>query len=249
MTEPDRIADSPATTSQGDASEALPLPIEGLGDISLADLLGQPGCPLCRLHGDSSARYLRALLWEGVNDVIFRERLSAGRGFCRRHAHETLAADRAQSGGSLGAAILLGSMARGRLGELKGLPTSRTRRAREAVRSASKSPVCPICDHVAAAERMAVDRLLARLADAPWRGALASAELCLDHLLRMWAAATDGRNADWAEVANAQIARVGELVGRLDAFAHHSSHDRRHLLTDAERLAADEAAAFLGGRR
>ena len=247
--EPDPEMGDRAPARKGDFSPGSPLPIEGLGDISLADLLGQPGCPICRLRRDSSERYLRALLWEGVNDIGFRERLSAGRGFCRRHAHETLAADRAQSGGSVGTAILLGSMARGRLGELKRLPTNRTRRAREAVRMASQPPSCPICDHVSAAERMAVDRLLARLTDARWRGALAFAELCLDDLLRMWATATDGRNPDWPEVASAQLARVEQLVGRLDSFAHHSSHDRRHLLTDAERRVADEAAAFFGGSR
>jgi hypothetical protein len=48
-------------------------------------------------------------------------------------------------------------------------------------------------------------------------------------------------------VAAAQLARIEQLVRRLDSFAHHSSHDRRHLLTDSERSAGDEAAAFLGG--
>lgn len=38
----------------GDAPSGPTLPIEGLGDISLADLLGQPGCPLCRLRRESS---------------------------------------------------------------------------------------------------------------------------------------------------------------------------------------------------
>jgi hypothetical protein len=247
--EPDPEADLPAPGPKAGAAAGSSLPIEGLGDIGLADILGQPGCPLCRLRRDSADRYLRALLWEGVNDIGFRERLSAGRGFCRRHAHETLAADRAQSGGSLGSSILLGSKARGRLAELRRLPMNRTRRAREAVRTAGQPAACPICEHVAAAERMAVDRLLARLSDAQWRGALASAELCLDDLLRTWAAATDSRNADWPEVATTQLERVERLIARIDSFAHNSSHDRRHHLTDAERGAVDEAAAFLGGRR
>jgi hypothetical protein len=246
--EPDPV-DDPGSPTKAGASAGSPLPIEGLGDISLADLLGQPGCPLCRLRRDSSERYLRALLWEGVNDIGLRERLSAGRGFCRRHAHEVLAADRAQSGGSVGAAILLGAMARGRLVELRRLPTNRTRRTREAVRTASEPAACPVCEHVAAAERMAVDRLLARLSDASWREALSTSELCLDDLLRTWAAATDGRHANWPEVAAVQVQRIERLVERLDSFAHHSSHDRRHLLTETERTAADDAAAFLGGGR
>ena len=246
--EPDPT-DDPGSAANGDSLAGLPLPIEGLGDIGLADLLGQPGCPLCRLRRDSSDRYLRALLWEGVNDIGLRERLSAGRGFCRRHVHEALAADRAQSGGSVGASILLGSMARGRLVELRRLPTNRTRRTREAVRAASQPAACPVCEHMAAAARMAVDRLLARLTDARWREALAASELCLDDLLRTWAAATDGRHAHWPDVAAAQLQRVERLIERLDSFAHHSSHDRRHLLTETERAAADDAAALLGGRR
>lgn len=223
------------------------LPIEGLGDISLADLLHQDGCPICRLRRDSSDRYLRALLWEGVNDIGFRERLTAGRGFCRTHARAVLATDRAQSGGSLGAAILLASATRTRLGELKRLPASRTRRTRDTVRAALQPPDCPICGHVATAERMAVERLLARLAEPAWLEAIASAELCLNDLLRVWSTATDGRNERWPEVAAAQLTRIERVVTRLDSFAHHNSHDRRHLLTDSERAAADDAAAFLGG--
>jgi CYTH domain-containing protein len=233
--------------SGDDSAAASRLPIDGLGDISLADLLGQAGCPLCRLRRDSTDRYLRALLWEGVNDISFRERLTTGRGFCREHAHAVLAADRAQSGGSLGAAILLGSAVRARLIELRRLPASRTRRARDAVRAAGQASECPVCGHVAAAERMTVDRLLARLADPLWREAMASADLCLDDLLRTWTTAIDDRNQHWPEVAAAQLARIEQLVRRLDSFAHHSSHDRRHLLTDSERGAGDEAASFLGG--
>jgi hypothetical protein len=232
----------------GNAPSEPPLPIEGIGDISLADLLGQPGCPLCRLRRDSSERYLRALLWEGVNDIAFRERLALGRGFCRRHSREILAADRAESGGSLGAAILLASVTRRRFDELRNLPARPRRKARKALEAAGEPAACPVCSHTAQADQMALDRLLVRLADPAWRRALQSAELCLDDLVRMWATASDGRHDTWPEVAAAQLARIERLVELLDAFALHSSHDRRHLLTDNERAAADEAAVFLGGR-
>ena len=232
----------------GDAPSGPTLPIEGLGDISLADLLGQPGCPLCRLRRESSERYLRTLLWEGVNDIGFRERLALGRGFCRRHSREILAADRAQSGGSLGAAILLASVTRRRLDELRNLPVRPGRRARKALDAVREPATCPVCSHIAQADQMALDRLLVRLADPAWRRALQSAALCLDDLVRMWATASDGRHEPWPEVAVAQLARIDGLVELLDAFALHSSHDRRHLMTDNERAAADEAAAFLGGR-
>jgi hypothetical protein len=228
-------------------ADASRLPIEGLGDIGLADTLEHGGCPLCRLRIESSERYLKALLWEGVNDVGLRARLAAGRGYCRAHHHDILKADRAQSGGSLGAAILFGAVARARLEELRDLPLRRTRGAREALRAARQPAECPVCHHVDRAERMALDRLLVRLTDPAWRQRVASAELCLDDLLGLWAAAVETRSAEWPEVAAGQLARIAALVARLDSYAHHSSQDRRHLLTDDERRAAGEAAAFLGG--
>jgi hypothetical protein len=238
--------EDPLSVETGDSPAESPLPIEGIGDISLADLLGKSGCPLCRLRRESSERYLRTLLWEGVNDIGFRERLALGRGFCRRHARELLAADRAQSGGSLGAAILLASIARRRLDELRSLPRQGWR-ARRDLNTLGEPAACPVCAHTALADQMAVDRLLVRLANPTWRRTMQSAELCLEDLVRMWAAASEGRHALWPEVAAAQLARIERLVELLDSFAHHSSHDRRHLLTDTERGAADEAAAFLGG--
>jgi hypothetical protein len=63
----------------------------------------------------------------------------------------------------------------------------------------------------------------------------------------MLSTATDRRVEHWPEVAATQLARIERVVTRLDSFAYHSSHDRRHLQTDSERAAADEAAAFLGG--
>lgn len=239
--------EDPVSGETGGSPSESPLPIEGIGDISLADLLGKSGCPLCRLRRESSERYLRTLLWEGVNDIGFRERLALGRGFCRRHAREILAADRAQSGGSLGAAILLASIARRRLDELRSLPARQGRRARRALNTLGEPAACPVCAHTTQADQMAVDRLLVRLADPTWRRTMQSAELCLEDLVRMWAAASEGRHALWLEVAAAQLARIERLVELLDSFAHHSSHDRRHLLTATERGAADEAAAFLGG--
>jgi hypothetical protein len=241
------VREHPGSGEAGDSPAESPLPIEGIGDISLADLLGKSGCPLCRLRRESSERYLRTLLWEGVNDIGFRERLALGRGFCRRHSREVLAADRAQSGGSLGAAILLGSVTRRRLDELRRLRAGSGRRVRRALGAIGAAAACPVCAHTVQADQMAVDRLLDRLADPAWRRAMQSAELCLDDLVRMWATASDGRNEPWPEVAAAQLARIERLVELLDSFAHHSSHDRRHLLTEAERAAADQAAAFLGG--
>jgi adenylate cyclase len=236
-----------AAFPQEDASSAPPLPIAGIGDIGLADAVRATGCPGCRVRRDSGAAYLRAVLWESVNDVGFRDALATGRGFCRRHSREILAADRAQSGGSLGSGILLASVVRRRLVELRGLPTGRSRRAGAALEAAGARPACPVCAQTDSAERMATDRLIARLTDPAWRQALASADLCLEHLLGAWATAVASRSENWPEVAAAQMLRIEHLVERLDSFAHHSSHDRRHLVTERERAAGGEASAFLAG--
>lgn len=242
---------APAERSAAERSAAAPaapaLPIAEIGDVALADLLAGSGCPLCRLRADASRRYLDSLLWEGVNDPGFRGRLVAGRGFCRAHARGVLAADRQQTGGSLGAAILLSTAVRQRLGELRGVAAERRGR-RSAARAAAARPAdCPVCEQVAHAQQAAISRLLARLDDPRWRSTVAHATFCLDDLLVLWAAADRRVSAGWPEVLEAQLRQIADLVARLEAFAHHSSYDRRHLLTDEERRAADDAALFLGG--
>lgn len=45
-----------------------------------------PGCLLCRLVRTDTRRYIESVLYESVNDVGFRARWRASRGFCHRHA-------------------------------------------------------------------------------------------------------------------------------------------------------------------
>ena len=52
----------------------------------LREALAEPGCAFCRLVARAVDRYLRALLYESVNDPGLREKLRASRGFCRGHA-------------------------------------------------------------------------------------------------------------------------------------------------------------------
>jgi hypothetical protein len=58
-----------------------------------------------------------------------------------------------------------------------------------------------------------------------------------------------GSARDFEPVARQQLERFEALRGRLEDFAHHSSYDRGHLMTDEERTAADEATEALGGDR
>ena len=71
--------------------------------------------------------------------------------------------------------------------------------------------------------------------------------MCLDDLVALLAVAGDA--PAMRPVRDGQLARLDDLVARLEGYAHHSAQGRRHLLTDAERSAADEAARVLGGER
>jgi hypothetical protein len=226
------------------------LSVTSIGDVHLAALLDSTDCPLCAVRADAARRYIASILWESVNDVGFRARLASGRGFCRTHARQILADARAAGSGTLGAAILLSAALRARLEEVARLPLGRGARARGAERAiglAAVAPDCPVCEHVAVGQRIAVDSLIDHLDDPDWRSRVASARFCLDDLLELWSTAVRSRQPWWDEVAGAQRARLHDVADRLDAFAHHSSFDRRHLMTDAERASADDAALILGG--
>jgi hypothetical protein len=226
------------------------LPVRSIGDVRLAAILESLGCPLCSVREDAARRYVDTVLAESVNDVGFRARLAAGRGFCRPHTRQVLEANRASGGGTLGTAILVASTLRVRLGELASLPPTRRardRRARMSVANAARPPDCPVCEQMGIDDSIAIDALIDGLDDPAWRSALAGAEICLDDLLALWARALERGVAGWAPVATAQLERLGELADRLEGFAHHSSFDRRHLMTDAERAASDDGVRFLGG--
>jgi hypothetical protein len=243
----------PATAPKADpagpaqAREARRLPVRHIGDAALADTLTAPGCPLCRVRHDAARQYLEVLLWENVNDTGFRKRFAAARGFCRIHVHELLKTERVQSGGSVGTAILLAASLRVRLAEIERLPSESTGRSRAPFEQARRQPQCPVCEAVASGEAIAVASLVERASEPSWRAALGRADLCLDDLLLLWSTAAERNTAGWPEIAAAQVPRIRDLAERLEAFAHHSSYDRRHLITDDERRASDEASALLGG--
>ena len=63
-------------------------------DIALSEELFAPGCALCRHRSSQGRRYLRNLVYEGVNDVGFRRTLDRARGFCGPHTVALFEADR-----------------------------------------------------------------------------------------------------------------------------------------------------------
>lgn len=221
-----------------------PLPVRAGADIHLADAFALSGCPLCREQARQEAAYLESILAESVNDVGFRETLDAGRGFCGRHSRAVLAADR-QRAGSLGAAILLRATLRIRLEELEAVHAAGGRGRGRRLARAAAPPGCPVCARLAASDRWLADGLVALAEDPSWAEAVGSAPLCLDHLVRLM----DRRPvpAWWGPIEARQLARLGGIRDRLERYAHASAHDRRHLQTDDQRAAVDEAADLLGG--
>jgi hypothetical protein len=221
------------------------LPTRDLADVHLAELLASPGCPGCHERQQVVERYSEAYLYESVNDVGFRADLDVARGMCGDHVREMLRADRRQAGGALGPAILLDAMLRVREAELRAVVGARGPMRSRRVREAARPPVCPVCAEVSLRVEGILRHLMRLTADPSWANAVGRADLCLDHLVAMMAA--PGRPSGWADVERRQLDRVHRLRERLIAFADHSAHDRRHLVTADERASVEEAAAVLGG--
>ncbi len=220
------------------------LPVRDLADAPLAPLFGQGGCPLCARAAAIEERFIDAMLDESVNDVRFRGELDEARGFCGRHTPAVLERNR-RTTGSLSAAILFAAVLRVRLAELNDVRRAGRGRSRR-LAAAAAQPACPVCDRSRRGVTDATETLVRLSADPAWEAALARAEVCLVHLVALMAAAQRPPDA-WARVEQAQVERLSALLELVDAFAHHSSDDRRHLLTDEERASVDGVARALGG--
>jgi uncharacterized protein DUF6062 len=223
------------------------LPVHSGADARLADAFAQPGCPLCRQRTGQERTYIESILAEFVNDVAFRGRLDKARGFCEPHVHALVEADRRGSGGLVGPAILFHAVLRVRLREVATAQGARGRSKSKRVAEARTPAACPICADVARADLVTVAGLVQLATDPAWAEAAASAQLCLEHLLALMNA--DPGTASWSAIEVRQLARLRDLHDRLESFAHRSSHDRRHSITNSQRASVAAAADLLGGDR
>jgi Family of unknown function (DUF6062) len=221
------------------------LPVHSGADARLADAFQRPGCPLCRQRSGQERSYIESILVEFVNDVAFRGRLDKARGFCERHVHALLKADRRGSGGLLGPAILFHAVLRLRLREVAAAHDGRGRTKAKRAVEARTPAACPICADVGRADNVMAAGLVQLAGDPSWAEAVASAPFCLEHLLALMAAAPG--TATWPAIEARQLARLRDLDDRLEAFAQRSSHDRRHTITDEQRASVNAAASVLGG--
>ena len=218
-------------------------------DIALSEELFAPGCALCRHRSSQGRRYLKNLVYEGVNDVGFRRTLDQARGFCAPHTVALFEADRDEMGGALGTAILLESVLRHRLEELGAADGELRRDMARRLTQATLPAACPVCAIENEAVGMAAARLIEWMLDDAWRDAVAASPLCLPDVLILARGATTSEERLTAArpVLLAQLARLARLRDALADFAHDSTYDRHHRLTPEQHAAAGLATEALGG--
>lgn len=221
------------------------LPARDIVDVRLSAAIRDGGCPVCVVRARSERAMMDSVIAQHVLDIGFRRELERTQAFCRRHLRELILADRRGPGGTLGSSILYGAMIERRLEVIRDAVGAKGRWLRVRLRLARRRPSCMACDQGQSAVDTALVRMGERSSDPAWAGALGAAAFCLDDFLELWAAAGD--DAAFRPVAEQQVARIRDLHHRLEQFVDHSSHDRRHLMTDHEATATDEAARLLGG--
>jgi uncharacterized protein DUF6062 len=220
------------------------LPARDLVDVRLSAAITDGGCPICGVRTRGEQGTLDAIIAERVLDLGFREGLEREHGFCRRHAAALIVADR-RAAGILGSSILYGAMITRRTAAIRAALGARGRTRRGKLEAALRRPPCLVCGQGVSAVDVALHRLVERAADPAWAAVMIDIPFCLDDLVALLAVAGDA--PAMAPIATAQVDRLDALATRLEGYAHHSAQDRRQLLTDEERSAADEAARLLGG--
>jgi hypothetical protein len=224
---------------------AADLPQRDLVDVRLVAAIDLGGCAICAVRSRAeSAATVAVLDGERVMDVGFRGGLERTGSFCRRHVAELIVAER-RSTGILSSSILYGALLSRRLTAVRRALASRGRGRRNRLADARVRPPCIVCDEGTSAVDVASQRLVDRSADAAWAAVIGEIPFCLDDLVALMEVAGDA--ASFAPIAQRQLARLDDLERRLDAYAHNSAPERRHLMTDEHRRAADEASRALGG--
>jgi hypothetical protein len=226
----------------------------------MAEALGQPGCPVCRLVAQSAERYLDSVLWELVNDTDVRSELNQARGYCQQHAWLLV-----RAGAALGVAILMqdivktlletidtnpvqeisDSVLKGLLQSLEKKPSCKAT-AKLTAALAPQLP-CPVCSHVQVREKEFVRTVLAHL-DGPWQmeaAFRASDGLCLAHFREALARASSENEAKAVLAVQREIWE--RLHAELGEFIRKTDHRFRNEPYGAERDAWRRALEAISG--
>jgi hypothetical protein len=220
------------------------LPSRDLVDVRLGAAIELGGCAICAVRARSERATLDAIVAERVLDIGFRAGLERDHGFCRRHSAELLAANR-EASGILGSSMLFAAIVGRRAAALRDALKARGRSRRQRLAAAGRRPPCIACGQGASGVEIALARLVERSADPAWAAVMLEIPFCLDDFTALLVAAGD--EPSFAPIAEQHLDRLDDLRRLLEGYADHSAQDRRHLLTDVERSAADEAARLLAG--
>ena len=227
------------------------LPARDFEEIRLAEALERGRCPVCDARQEATYAALRGLAREGATDRGLRDQMDKGLGFCQPHSVGLSKMELLQTSSQLATAVLLDAVLRRRLAALDEArrqrrlrPGSRAGRAR---RSALPRLRADIARHRArpSGDSSSCPRMPA------WSAALGAAEICLDDLYALWAAAV-GRSQGASRRAGrrswpAQLRRLEALQKTLAEYAHNSTSDRRHLITPEQQEAGAASIRFFGG--
>jgi hypothetical protein len=227
-------------------SSASGLPQRDLVDVRLVAAIDLGGCAVCAVRSRAESSAVEAIVDERVMDIGFRAGLERTYALCRRHVSDIVAAERRTSG-ILSSSILYEAIIARRLAGLREALGSRGRSRRKRLEVAGNRPPCVVCVEGGEAADVAMTRMVQRSGDAAWAAVIGDIPFCLDDLVALLA--TAGDEAAFASIAERQLGRIDDLAQRLDAYAHNSAPERRHLMTDEQRGAADEARRVLGGDR
>ena len=225
------------------------LPAHDFEEIRLAEALERGRCPICDARQEASYAALRGLAREGATDRGLRDKMDKGLGFCQAHSVGLSRMELLQTSSQLATAVLLDAVLRRRLATLKKLSGGD---ASGQVRGLAElsDPKCPVCARTAEASAATVRRLLELSADPAWSVALGSAEICLDDIYTLWAAAAGAGkevHARWSAILAAQLRRLEALQKTLAEYAHNSTADRRHLITPEQNAAGAASIRLFGG--
>lgn len=180
----------------------------------------KPGCPLCTIVAERSARYIDNMLFEHVSDRGFRAKYRAAGGFCPAHSRSLESYRDGLAVAILGADILADI-----------LPDIRKRRGRK------PKALCPACEETARIEREFLG-FIAETADPEFTAFFTASEgLCVPHYRLM--TATLRRIPAW--LAGFQEDRFSRLLDRSRAFIECSAWGRQ---ADFERLPAEDKTVW-----
>ena len=197
--------------------------------FALEKACARPGCPLCTIVADRSARYIDNMLFEHVSDRGFRAQYREAGGFCPTHAKNLDSYRDGLAVAILGVDILTDA-----------LPALRKRKATK------PAGACPACAETERVNREFLGFLAGTTDEDFTRFFTASAGLCLPHYRKLLSIVK--KVPDW--LVRFQEEKFDLLLKRASAFVEFSAWGRQkdfNGLSDADKVVWKELALALRG--